>query len=632
MRTMKKSFILFTPILLTATCAAVGQSLESVLQPQTQAPSHQTPTQPAPSQTTQITPARQNLQGSKFLGGDIPVFDPSSETISWDGRVWNVNNNRVFQARFEKYLNAPEETSEADQKYNQIIDKILSLLAPRKVSPRSLDEAFRLLTQASEFSIDSQLCDAIANQVHSAWQAKKERDRLAAANNALESERKRLEWNMRVAAQPSSLSGSAPRDPAARELLMQQQQQARDAQLAPIVKRIAEVEALTKKNDLRREISEAQARIEFQALILQMFLQRRFRHVLIATRFYRAIFTDGDTKLELGEDAKSFFSKTTGSTPTVSILDSIAGETIRDVAEGIESFKFLLNKNELDSATKRLAETFIVGEYMPEVRTLPRKDKRRILEFTQLGNRLTSALEVRDFTKAETILNEMEKIAPDFDGSKARTAIETARTVASMHIAKAKNAASAGDRTTLEAELRAAAEIWPRNPALAEVSQMIFSHSDTLQRTLIDFDQLLAQKNYRQIYDDRMRFIAAAAMDPQREKQLAEVLERMATIEAAILKAQEIEKRGDPAGAWESAERAYLTFSDDSKLNQIRADLTTRAPDFVGAIRTAQELESKKQIGSSLAWYLRAKQIYPPSEFASEGIDRLIRSLLPDAR
>ena len=45
-----------------------------------------------------------------FLGGDIPKFDPKTELLTWDGKSWNINNNRLFAARFEKYLNAPEET------------------------------------------------------------------------------------------------------------------------------------------------------------------------------------------------------------------------------------------------------------------------------------------------------------------------------------------------------------------------------------------------------------------------------------------------------------------------------------------------------------------------------------------
>ena len=58
-------------------------------------------------------------------------------------------------------------------------------------------------------------------------------------------------------------------------------------------------------------------KIEFQALIVQHFLQRRFQHVIIGTRFYRNIFADGDSQLRIGEDAKSLFSKTSGLPPEV---------------------------------------------------------------------------------------------------------------------------------------------------------------------------------------------------------------------------------------------------------------------------------------------------------------------------
>jgi ribosomal protein L18 len=84
-----------------------------------------------------------------------------------------------------------------------------------------------------------------------------------------------------------------------------------------------------------------------------------------------------------------------------------------------------------------------------------------------------------------------------------------------------------------------------------------------------------SQRNYRQIYEDRMRFIAAAAMTPARQEQLKKVLEDMQTIEAAIVRGQEIAKRGDYAGAWEAVERVLTQFPDDNKLNQVRATLTT---------------------------------------------------------
>jgi tetratricopeptide (TPR) repeat protein len=377
-------------------------------------------------------------------------------------------------------------------------------------------------------------------------------------------------------------------------------------------------------------VSEIQTKIEFQALILQIFLQRRFQHVLIGTRFYRVVFTDGDTKLRVGKESKDLFEKSVGVPPTVGTLDSLANEAIRDARESVNTYLFLLQKNELESATKRLAEAFVIGEYMPELRTLPREKKRLALDFMQKSNQLLSAIEVKDYTLAEKLVKELEKSAKDFDNSKPMAAIETAKTVSTMHLAKAKNAAVSGDKATLEQELTTATEIWPRNPALGEVSGLIFSQADVQQKALVDLDQLLSQHNYRQIFEDKIRFIAATALYPERQEQLRKVLEDMQTVESAIIRSNEIAKHGDYPGAWESIEKAFKQFPDDSKLNQARANFTTEAADFVRTIRTAEQLEGKDQVGASLAWYLKAQKIYPASEFAREGVERLVKKVLPE--
>lgn len=594
---------------------------------------------PGPQQQPATSPqqgsgggSRPPAGGSSFLGKDLPFLDPGSEIVQWDGKSWNINNNRIFEARFEKFLNAPAATSESDRDYNAILTAIIDKLAPGTVTPKGTDEAFRLLPQASQFDIDARLCDAIANQVYASWLAKRSNERLVAANDSLEKERKRLEWNSKMTATGSSIGGPASSDPAAQEEWKKQQQLKRDMEMQPLATRLLEVNALLKANQLKKEVAELQVKIEFQALIVQHFLQRRFQHVVIGTRFYRSIFSDGDSLLRVGEDSKNLFSKTTGMPPTVGTLDSLANEAMRDVREGVQAFKFLLEKEEMESATKRLAETFILGEYMPDVRTLSRDDKRRALSFVQKSNQLISAIEVKDYTLAEKLVKELDATAKDFDNSKPMAAIETARTVSAMHIAKAKNAAVSGDKAVLEAELKAATEIWPRNPALAEVGGMIFSQADVQQRALVDFDQLLSQRNYRQIFDDKMRFIAATAMYPEKQEQLRKVLDDMTVIEAALIRSQEVEKRGDFAGAWESAERAFQQFPDDNKLNQVRANLTTKAADFVRALKQAEELEKKQQPGSALAWFLKAQKAYPPSEFARAGIERINAVILPDAR
>ncbi len=565
------------------------------------------------------------------LGNDAPFFDPGSETLTWDGKSWNINNNRVFQARFEKYLNAPEETSAVDLQYQAVIAQVLNYLAPGNATTQNIDSAFRLLPRGSSFDIDARLCDALADAVYSAWKANRQQDRLSAANDSLDSERRQQYWNARHADAGETTKAPPPKATKGGQAPPSSANYSNTMVQTDLTKRIAEIEAQIKGNQVKRELSAIQAKVEFQALILQFFLQRRFQHVLMATRFYRATFTDGDTKLNVGKDTKDLFEKSSGMPPTVGTLDSMANEALRDVREGVRAYDFLLEKNELDSASKRLAEAFTVGEYVPEIRTLAREKKRRALDYVQKGNQLISALEVKDYALAEQLVTEMGKVAKDFDNSKPMAAIETSKTVAQMHLAKARNAALSGDRPTLEAELTAATELWPRNPALKEISGMIFAQGDTLQKTLVDFDQLLSQKNYRGIFDDKGRFIAATVQYPDRKKQLEDVLENVQRIDIAMMQANAMSQQRNYAGAWESLEMVAEKAPDDNKLSQARANLTTQAADFVRTLRSAQDLEKKEQVGSSLAWYLKAKKLYPGSGFASDGIDRLVHKIVPQS-
>ena len=148
-----------------------------------------------------------NAGGSSFLGKDVPFFDPGSNIITWDGKSWNITNNALFEARFEKFLNAPPAITPPETDYQALLQQIMDKLSPGRITPRSTDEAFQLLARASRYQQDANLCDSIANQVYSAWLSRKNNDRLNAASTALEDERKRLEWNARLTAEGTKLEG-----------------------------------------------------------------------------------------------------------------------------------------------------------------------------------------------------------------------------------------------------------------------------------------------------------------------------------------------------------------------------------------------------------------------------------------
>ncbi|MES2573209.1 MAG: hypothetical protein V4710_24510, partial [Verrucomicrobiota bacterium] len=154
----------------------------------------QVPDAPAPSPAPPAAgSAPASKPASSFLGRDVPFFDPGSEMLSWDGKHWNVGNNRLFQMRFEKYLNAPEATSEEDRQYQAIINEILNRLAPGAATAQNLDYAFRLLRRGSNYDIDARLCDALADAVYTVWSAQRQQQRLLVANTNMNHEIQLLE-------------------------------------------------------------------------------------------------------------------------------------------------------------------------------------------------------------------------------------------------------------------------------------------------------------------------------------------------------------------------------------------------------------------------------------------------------
>jgi hypothetical protein len=620
-------------------------------------------------------------------------------------------NNPFAGTQFEKFLNAPAESSEAASTYRQRIATIMDLLSPGNATKENQDTAYNLLPKASEFESDANLCTTIHDAVYAAANSRVEVERLTQLNEGLEKQRTIAEYNNLQAARdiPLSAVATTKSDEANNNANLQAE---REARMEPTKREVASVSQTIERNKMEIASAEAQAKFQFQALILQLFVQRRYQHVIIANRFYRALFDDGDQSLETfqkmandlaynrdagqlkliakadpnvagssggggagfgtgsngsgaaigggnnGGDGSAFSAsgmqlglenasveslmnavssgmKTVSKTfKTLSQLDGISNEIIRDVDEGVNVYKYLLSQNEVEAATAQLVSIWTKGEYLPSVRLLTQDEKRSSLKYAQLVNKLITSANSGNIDTMSEAVAEMKKQASDFDDTEILANIEATKVASSMHIAQARVAASKDDLQTVQSEITRAASLWPNNPELRNFSTDMSKLSEQASpevQALNDFDQLYDQKNFRQIFNDKEKYIAAIAQSPERQDKLKQALSQMEDIETSIMRSQEIARRGDYAGAWEGLEATSIKYPDDSKLNQMRADLTTQAPDFVHDLHEAQSYEDKKEYGSALAWYLRSQSRYPMSDLAKEGIERVVKQIVPDA-
>ena len=594
---------------------------------------------PSNNQTTQnnsTTVINQEPKRSDkpFLGTDVPIFNPGTEVFSWDGQNWNINNNRLIRARFEKYLNTPADNSEDDKEYRNVLKKILDSLSPHKKGNNHLQDAVSLLPRASNYRIDSNLCDSLSQAILGVYYGQKNAVALAEQNAALNKERKLLNWNVEVATS-ESLIDEARRRNAKSENSNKQQNQGKavsnTGRVAGYIQRLAEIEALRIANKTKIGISEVQAKIEYQALILQFAVQRRWEHVLIATRIYRRLFRDGDGVIEIKKDsdADKMLAKGLGLTPTVTSLDMFANEVLREVDEAVVAFEFLADKNELETASKRLAEAFFIGEYLPRIRTLDREKKMKVQSFVRDADSLLSAMDVRDYKNANEIIERMRVQALDFNYSKAKAGIEFYTNISNTSIAQAKIAAQKGNTDEYKKQMQMAIEAWPLNPQIKEQNDLFASIADVQVTTLNELDTLLAQGNKREIMKNRGRFIAAVQNDQKRTQQLESILNDVLLLEQEIAIIKGLNDNDNPWGAWEIARNAQEKFSDDNELLKLSVELGEKVSPFVRVIKRAEKLEDEKHNGMSLTWYLKAKSIYPKSNYAKDGMNRLLNIILP---
>ena len=634
-----KSFIPFA--LLATTAIAPGQ----VLHPDARERVTNPPQQQSNDTVIQRQPEEKKPAGSPF-GSELPFFDPSSETVSWNGHTWAATDNRALAARFERYLNEPEDQSDAARDYRETIDTILELVSPHHTGGPDFPAAVKLLPRASSFPGDAKLCDSLTQAIYAAVLAKKDIAGTRALSSAIEEEKQRLlkdaDWKARHEHDPTLNEtkqtggggggngkgpgqAKAPAENPGRGVV--------SLQYVDAVRRIAEIEALKKANSAKNELQITQAKVQYQALMLQFFVQRRFEHVVMSSRFYHQLFQDGDNRLHIDKksEVNKLFTESLGASPTVAALDSLASEAIRDVNQGVDAFSFLVEKKEYQSASKRLSEAYAVGEYMPSIRILPREQKRQVLEFVRESYKLIAALDAKDYTTAGDLTKKLKAMSGDFDATKAEAAIATYTRVSSMHIDAAKLAASKGDNDKAGQEIKNAMEVWPQNPKLAEFDKLVEAGGG-MAVAKNDFDRLLSEKNYREIFRRQYELAPSIAGDAAREDAFKQIITNLTRIEAALGKAAEFSKMDQDVAAWEQLAALRKEFPDDPNLGVALEKLAPDVADFTRALTKAREFEERrdKQVGAALSWYLKARSIYPRSEMAESGIQRMLGEILPD--
>ena len=648
------------------------------------------------AQATATLPAIPNGGGNS---AGVPAGTPEPTTgldgVNWDGKSFKITDIKIIESKFSAYLNEPEISYEEEKEYAKLINELLERLdifRIRSEGKRLLQEVLPILKAASRHPRDGGCCRQIYNAVGVDSQSKDTALTKADRIGALKKEIETIKWNMSVSAKPSAMDVRPNFNSTSSSFEYEEAQREKRTRLAFMQNDLEDKysELLATQNSIVSKTDDA--RFALQRMVVGNFINKRFDHVMIATSFYRLLYSDGAGEVKLQEriieeaasNAKKLrsatsFDKNTTTSETMGIgtsgvysnrtttknnsesgitsmlpsasealgavtaakikvaslipdtmteVEMISQEAIDQCNRYVSTVRGHMAQNELENAFERLQEAFAVGEQLACIRSFPREYKQQLWKYKKAVQEARAGLASKDLGKAKLAMDRLGQMTTDNPFSKEESEMGNIKTISAMHLAKAREAATRGDRETMNKELEEAAKIWPQNPALAEASAKMLDQLNQQVQGKEDLKKLLQQKNYKYIMDEKARFLAASSDEPALLEQLKNVLETQGKALAWKARIEELLKRGDPCGAWEEAEKGIAEHPENTDLMKLRSDAAVKCPEYVDKIERARSAESRDDPAAALASYLAARQIYPQSVLARDGIASLSKKLL----
>jgi hypothetical protein len=543
----------------------------------------------------------------------------------------NLGNSRSVRARFERYLAAPTDNGDM-KRYVAILDQIQLLLSPQALTKdnyyRNQQEAFNLLFKAAEFEFDAQGCLTIASQVQKAWRMGSEYKSIEVTLNQLEILRKTQE-SVIVNRADRIEEANAERSQGKGKLVTKGA--TGTTELGFKVKDEARTQAQMLAQGTKLSAIGLKAKIEFQSQMVAFLMARRYRHALITSAFYRVVFNASNQEVVVGaKEVKEFF-PVSDFVPTLESIDLLAREAIKDVGKGMQTVDDLVRQEELYGAFERLQETFFLGEFEPPVMLYPQEKKRQMLTLWKDLRELQRLGDERDLASVEAFVNKVRGQARDFPSAPVLSKVNNAMNASNMSLLSAKAAALAGDTAKAEAALERATKIWPQNPGVKEFANQVVSRQDTLAQKVPEFDRLMAEAKWREIFNKKLEYALALAQDKERSEKLRKVVQRVGELDANIQKASMLAAQNNPYLAWDVIVEIYKTESDDLVLAKTRSDIAPLVAGYAQLIGRAEKLEKEGAEAAALAAWLSAQDLNPASPTCGAAVKRLARSVAESA-
>ena len=577
----------------------------------------------------------------KVFNTESDVIDFERGTFKWKGKTFSIENSRIFKARFERYLNSPIPGRISE--YDEEIEEVLQILALHKLGDRtnSIVDAWEKLSDLAEYEEDENRSLIIANTISDVWRVKKENRNLNFSKEELEqlerykqtviANRKRnLMKELERRSELESRGGSKKSGGTNKEIIaslkqetnqMSSEGQFRVLDLAKTTSKIAGLETQSITNAL-------QAKLIFQSQILSLFMQRSFKHCLIACNFYRYIFSSSSQRLEVGKETLKEFFPDSNFVATVNSLEQLSLDALSDIKASMIAIDNAYLSNQKVTALRRLQETFFLGERNSLVKVFDLEKKQQLLQLYREIEATQQLADLKDYDAVELSLGKITSLTSDFPDRSVLAYVNANKRASNIALMSAQQQIINGEGEKGRIYLEDAIRFWPLNPAVDEFTSQMNREVNLTFKATETFDNLLKRNNYREIYDRSMEFGLAFSQDPERAAQLKEISQNLLRIDGLIVQSDEFLAQENSFAAWEFLDQATNIDPDDPLLNRAQSKLAPKVALYVNVIDQAQSAERKGSYPKSLVKYLQAQDQYPASRICRIGIERVSNALL----
>ena len=526
----------------------------------------------------------------------------------------------ALEEKFRRYLSAQPLRAGKTATYPQELNRVRILLQDRK----TLEAWSALQAMANDYDlVDAHASRDLASWVKSVLNLNKDLHGLDAKDEQTRGLEVRATGQANVLKETAAQEGKATRLPNSKPTMpaVKATPPARivATENSEIEKKLAlkleELKAAEARQHIEQDQSKAQESLSqsearFATLVNQFYAEGKFEQAALGLPFYEQLFKGERCPAEVAGKVAE------------------ADATSRQIGALLQLAAVKLKAKQVAAAAGDLRKAFANSDCHSSLIDLDANARTRIGTYIALADQLRRCVEHRELSQAVKRMDSIKQAAPDFDPAKLLALVRAYQAESGFQLNRADQAWRARNLEAAQEAWWAAKKTWCDNPALNDFPEAVRAASDTPRKTL-EFEQLLAAKNFRKIFDQRQRFADLFVGDALRSNQLQTAVESIQVLDIALSKIENMRRAGDIYGAWELADATAKERPEDASAHDWLVRLAQEGADYVGTIQRARDAEAQRAFGYSLAWYVAAQQLYPTSQLASEGIARLRPLLFP---